>query len=75
MSVAEAHAQATSVGADLPRQMARVARLAIECVDLPHHGKAIDVMLAAIERAAEAIANQDLYEMMRSHQLLAGFRL
>lgn len=75
MSVETAATPATSIGADLPRQMARVARLAVQCTDQPHHGIAVEVMLEAIELAAEATATQDLLGMIRAHQLLAGFRL
>lgn len=65
----------TSIGADLPRQMARVARLAVSAIQLPHHALAVDLMLEAVDLAAEATASQDVVGMVRAHQLLIGFRL
>ncbi|APR53341.1 hypothetical protein CA223_05345 [Sphingomonas koreensis] len=60
---------------ELPRQMARVARIAADIAAQPDCGPAAEVMLEWIDMGAAAIAEQDPGRMMRAHRALEGCNL
>lgn len=57
---------------ELPRQMARVARIAADIAARPDCGPAAEIMLEWIDMGAAAIAAQDPSGMMRAHRALEG---
>ena len=67
----------TTLGEDLPKQMARVRdEVMPSYIEIgPAGGFALVLMRQALDRAAKAMAEGDVVEMMRSYAVLKDFKV
>lgn len=63
----------SSVGSEMPKEMARVRELIPLYESFPMGFIAAGLMRAALDRAAEALATGDIVAIIRSYEELKGF--